>query len=245
LLTHQCGFEPIGQVMGSCVYQVGWQYLPQSAWVYASGEMDVLSQSQIEARRLAFSRLRQEAKLLGADGVVGVRFTRQESNAGTSTIEFMAVGTAVRRTGAPPLAHDVEPFVSNLSGQDHWTLRRGGFAPLGFVFGTCAWYQYPDWRSQSAMMSWSNAELTSLTRGLYTAREIAMSRLEAESHLLSASGVVGVNFETHIEVMEVQSQNQNSGGFIMHCTAWGTAIGRDPGPYPDPISVSPIVSIRG
>ena len=71
-----------------------------------------------------------------------------------------------------------------------------------------------------------------------------MSRLEAESHQLQATGVVGVSFETHIEVMAVQAQNQGSGGFIMHCTAWGTAIGHDPGPMPDLISISPILSMR-
>jgi len=246
LLTMQCGFEPLGQVMGSCVYQVGWQYVPTSQWVYASGEMQVLSASQIEARNLAFSRLRQEVKLLGGDGVVGVRFTRQESNFGNSTIEFMAVGTAVRRVGAPPLAPGAEPFVSNLSGQDHWLLRQRGYAPLGFVFGTCAWYQYPDWRSANAMMSWSNAELGSLSQGLYTAREIAMTRLESETRRLHATGVVGVTFESHIEVMAQQAQtaNQNQGGFVMHCTAWGTAIGPDPNPTAPATSIESIVSLK-
>jgi uncharacterized protein YbjQ (UPF0145 family) len=243
LLTHQCGFEPLGQVMGSCVYQVGWQNVPTAMWVYSSGEMQVLSNSQIEARGRAFSRLKQEAQLLGADGVVGVRFTREESNFGSSTIEFMAVGTAVRRIDAPPLGRGQEPFVSNLSGQDHWALRQHGYAPLGFVFGTCAWYQYPDWRSSSAMMSWSNAELTSLSQGLYTAREIAMSRLEFETRSLRASGVVGVTFESHIEVME-QNNQSSPGGFIMHCTAWGTAIGVDVSITPPRTSVTPIVFLN-
>jgi uncharacterized protein YbjQ (UPF0145 family) len=226
LLTHECGFVPVGQVMGSCIYHVGWQFVNQSFWGYGSQEMATLTQSQYDARILAFSRLRQEAKLLGADGVVGVRFTRTSSDFSSQDIEFMAIGTAVRRLGAPPLPANREPFVSNLSGQDHWMLRRAGMAPLGFVFGTCAWYQYPDWRTGNAMMSWSNVELTSLSQGLYTARELAMDRMEAEGRSLAARGVVGVTFETHHEHLE-QSQN-NPGGFIMHFTAWGTAIGPDP-----------------
>lgn len=232
LLTRECGFEPVGQVMGSCVYQVGWQYLPQSVWGYSSGELEMMTASQIEARNLAFSRLREEAKLLGADGVVGVRFTFRQGDFGMAALEFMAVGTAVRRIGAPPPASGKQPFVSNLSGQDHWMLRKAGFAPLGFVFGACVWYQYPDWFSANAMMSWSNAELTSLTQGVYTAREVAISRLEAESHLLAASGVVGMYFEDHVEPMAVQAQGQTGArqAFVMHCTAWGTAIGPDPAP---------------
>ncbi len=247
LLTRQCGFEPVGQVMGSCVYQVGWQYLPQAAWVYASGEMEVLTASQMEARNLAFARLRQEAKILGADGVVGVRFSRQDSNVGVSNIEFMAVGTAVRRIGAPPLAPGSEPFVSNLSGQDHWLLRKGGFSPLGFVFGTCAWYQYPDYRSTNLMLGWSSGELTSLSQGLYTARGIAMSRLEHESRALGANGVVGVFFETHFEVAaggQAVQANQPQGGFIMHCTAWGTAIGPDPAPISKHDTIRTTLSLK-
>jgi len=241
LLTRQCGFEPLGQVMGSCVYHVGFQWVPTGSWTYASGEMAVMTHAQVEARTLAFNRLMEEARLLGADGVVGVRFTREQSNFGTSEIEFMAVGTAVRRIGAPPLPPGSLPFVSNLSGQDHFLLRQRSLAPLGFVFGTCAWYQYPDWRSQNAMMSWSNAELTSLSQGVYTAREIAMNRLEGEAWRLKATGVVGVTFETYHEIIE---RTENSpGGFIMHFTAWGTAIGPDPhGPVRStpPLTILPL-----
>jgi len=246
LLTHQCGFEPLGQVMGTCVYQIGWQYLPTNYWGMGSSELEMLSGSQMDARNRAFSRLRQEAKLLGGDGVVGVRFEWQESEQGSQMIEFKAVGTAVRKKGAPPLAPGHEPFVSNLNGQDHWALRQAGFAPLGFVFGSCAWFQYPDWRSQSAMMSWSNAELTSVTHGLYTAREIAMARLTSETRMLHAEGVVGVDFHTKFEMIEVQSQSSNTAarGFLMHCTAWGTAIGRDPESY-QRNEVVPFVSLQG
>ena len=243
LLTHQCGFEPLGQVMGSCVYHVGWQYVPRSTWGNASGEMAVMTESQVNARRLAFSRLGQEVKLLGGDGVVGVRFTREQSNFGTGDIEFMAIGTAVRRIKAPPLAANAEPFVSNLSGQDHWLLRQAGFAPLGFVFGTCAWFQYPDWRSQNAMLSWQNAELTSLSQGVYTAREVAMNRMHFEGRRLAAHGVVGVTFENYVEVIEADPNQSQSGGFIMHCTVWGTAIGPDPFGPAQPNPISPVLFV--
>lgn len=244
LLTHQCGFEPLGQVMGSCVYHSGWQYLPSSAWFYGSSELAVMTQSQIEARDLAFSRLRQEAKLLGGDGVVGVRFTRQPSSFGGVEMEYMAIGTAVRKKNAPPLAPGKEPFVSNLSGQDHWQLRNAGFAPVGFVFGACVWYQYPDWRSQSALSGWWNAEVTSLSLGTYTAREIAMSRVSAEANLLGARGVVGVDFESHFEILEADPNQNRPGGFIMHCTAWGTAIGADSHAPDAPLTIKPILPIN-
>ncbi len=226
MLTHECGFDPLGQIMGSCVYNVGWQFLPNSGWFNVSGELQVMSKAQMDARQLAFDRLRQEAKLLKADGVVGVRFERKENDWGTGLIEFIAVGTAVRRRDAPPLAPGAEPFVSNLSGQDHWMLRKDGYKPVGFAFGNCTWYQYPDWRSQNALLSWSNAELTSISQGLYTAREIAMDRMESYARMVNAEGVVGMNIDTRMERVE-NSNNNQSGGFIIHFTAWATAIGRE------------------
>ena len=223
-LTRECGFEPLGQVMGSCVYNVGWQYMPAGSWVYSSQEFAILTQAHYDARYRAFDRLKQEAKLLKADGVVGVRFLRQgEELWSNNMLEYIAIGTAVRRTNAPP-ALAKEPFVSNLSGQDHWMVRKEGYKPVGFVFGNCSWCQYPDWRSQSAMFSWSNAELTSLTQGVYTARELAINRMEAEAHAVHAEGVVGVTVE--MKVNEYEDGNNNR-WYIMTFNAFGTAIAGD------------------
>ena len=69
LLVRQAGFRPLTQVMGSCFYSVGFQYMPMgSNWGYgysAGGtyELDVQSEAWNEARRLALSRLAQEAQL--------------------------------------------------------------------------------------------------------------------------------------------------------------------------------------
>src|SRR2546423_1402597 len=80
-LVRQAGYEPLVQVMGSSVYHVGWQYMPTgywSNWGGASSEMTVLTQAFYNARHLALGRLQQEAALLGATGVVGVRLHRNE-----------------------------------------------------------------------------------------------------------------------------------------------------------------------
>ncbi|MGI4792076.1 MAG: heavy metal-binding domain-containing protein [Janthinobacterium lividum] len=68
-LTATEGIRPLGQVMGSTVYHVGWQYTP----MYSSTELVTLTHAQYHARLLAISRLQQEARLLGAHGVIGVR----------------------------------------------------------------------------------------------------------------------------------------------------------------------------
>ncbi len=106
LLVRRAGFRPLTQVMGSCFYNVGWQWMP-GGMGYASGgfggyaegqtiELETQSAAWNDARRLAIGRLAEEAKRAGADAVVGVRLQRGGFDWAAGLIEFVAVGTAVR-----------------------------------------------------------------------------------------------------------------------------------------------------
>jgi uncharacterized protein YbjQ (UPF0145 family) len=224
MLTLECGYEALGQVMGSSVYNMGYQYMPASNWYYSSGELQVLSQAHMDARHLAFGRMLQEAKLLNADGVVGVRLERREGDVEAGMMEFIAVGTAVRKKGSPPLAPGALPFMSSLSGQHMWMLEKEGMDTVGFAFGTSVYFQIPDWRGQNVLWSWSNAEMTSLTQGFYAAREIAMGRLSQDAMRVGASGVVDVTVENHYR--RYTDNNNNLIGIIVYFTAFGTAVAR-------------------
>ncbi|HVT11351.1 MAG TPA: heavy metal-binding domain-containing protein [Fimbriimonadaceae bacterium] len=223
LLAREMGYESLGLVMGSSVYQIGWQFMPSSNWWYQSGELQVMSQAQSEARQLAMNRMEEEARLLGADGVVGVRLTRRVVEG--HLIEFMAVGTAVRHPESRKRG-DGRPFLSDLSGQGIWQLEEAGFVPVGFGFGTCVYFQIPDWRGQNVMWSWSNGEMVSLTGGFYAAREIAMERLTDEFEQTDADGIVGVELEVFAEPRT--DDHDHLIGLIIHYTAYGTAISRMP-----------------
>lgn len=243
LLTAECGFEPLGQVMGCCVYHVGWQNL-QTNWGgwYGSQEWVVLTQAAYDARSLCFGRLEQEASILRADGVVGVRLERTRVDVDDSTIEFKAVGTAVRKKNGPPLGAGQAPFLSNLNGQDHWALRQAGMRPAGFVFGNCSWLQLGGWSQYGAAQSWANAEFSDYTQGVYTAREIALERLSEEAKRFGAIGVVGMEIETTYEPIELPNQGQGYGALLVQFTALGTAIASDPW-RPDkvkPLAIMPV-----
>ena len=67
--SREAGFEPLGLVLGSSIYHIGFQ---QAQW-NQSQEMGVLTQAMYHARELAMTRMEEEADQLGADGVVGVR----------------------------------------------------------------------------------------------------------------------------------------------------------------------------
>jgi len=79
-LVHALGLRPISQVMGSSIYHVGWQQRPGSFGGWQPGgvsqELTVVSEAWNTARRRAFARLEQEAKLVGADAVVGVHLMK-------------------------------------------------------------------------------------------------------------------------------------------------------------------------
>ena len=222
-LTVSEGVRPLGQVMGSTIYHVGWQYTP----MYSSMELVVLSHAQYHARLLALSRLQQEAKLLGAHGVIGVRLERKTYDWGENLLEFAARGTAVALPDVPVPEH---PFVCALSGQEYYALRRGGFAPVGFAFGTCTYYHVSSyatqWVNQGGFFGGGmiNQELTDYTQAVYTARHAAMSRLADEAARVAAEGVVGVTIEDNIHTREVEVNNQQRRDLVVEFTALGTAI---------------------
>jgi uncharacterized protein YbjQ (UPF0145 family) len=249
LLTEECGYEPLGQVMGCCVYHVGWQGLASgwggySGWNRMSQELGVLTQAYFDARHLCFGRLEQEAAILRADGVVGVRFERSGADLPSGNFEFKAVGTAVRSKGAKTAPPTSSPFVSNLNGQDHWSLRQAGLRPVGFAFGNCSWYQVAGWRNQMLNNgSWVNGELSDFTKGVYTAREIALERLSVEAGRLGALGVVGMVVEPTFEPIEYEMNNMRYEDLLVQFTIYGTAIAYEIG-RPVKFDVVPVVSLE-
>src|SRR3954447_16195511 len=92
LLVKEAGFEPLGLVVGSSIYHIGFQ---QSSW-NQNQEMGVLSQAMYQARELAMTRMEEEADQLGGDGIVGVRLDIGRYEWGANLAEFIAIGTAVK-----------------------------------------------------------------------------------------------------------------------------------------------------
>src|SRR3984957_7470937 len=199
LLVREVGFRPVGLVLGSSIYHVGLQF---GKWGQ-SQELDVLSQAMYHARELAMSRMEAEASALGADGIVGVRLDVEFKEFGADIAEVIAVGTAVKADGADPgpggtwRNNKGKPFTSDLSGQDFWTLVRAGYAPLDMVMGSCVYHIAHQRMGQAFGNMGRNVELPQYTQALYDARELAMSRMQAEAEALHAEGIVGVQLKQH------------------------------------------------
>ena len=227
-LVHAIGLRPLTQVMGSSIYHVGWQQRP-GTWGMQTGaisqELTVVSEAWNSARLRAFARLEQEAKLVGADAVVGVRLTVGQHDWAAEAIEYVAVGTAVRIDGAE---RTERPALTDLSGQDFWKLRQAGHRPLGVVGASTVHYIVAGWSTQQAQSgfyaSWANQELKDFTRGVYDARETALARMTAEARHQGAAGVVGVSISHHIERREAGGGSGRQ-DLVVTFHVLGTAIG--------------------
>jgi uncharacterized protein YbjQ (UPF0145 family) len=74
VLVREAGFDPVGLVMGSSIFQVG-RTLPHVPHGEPGCEMVDVTRALYDARELAMGRMEEEAEALGADGVIGVRLT--------------------------------------------------------------------------------------------------------------------------------------------------------------------------
>jgi len=207
------GFSPVGQVMGSAVYNVGWTYSGCGyAGAYAgagfgprvfntggfSGAgmgsgfvgapvVDVPSVRSLleQARHRAVERMRAECAGLGGDGIVGVRLTLR--NFYGNGVEFGAIGTAVRADGP---VRPAQPFTSDLSGQDFAKLIRAGWVPVDLVMGVGAVIRHDDWTQAVQMGTWRNNEVSGLTQLVNTARAAARESLAKDAARRGGHSVV-------------------------------------------------------
>src|SRR2546427_2455771 len=92
-MVEEAGFEPLGFVMGSSFFHVGIQWTMQPFQNY---ELDVLTAALYHAREYAMARMEEEAFILGADGVVGVRLEVGRHDWAAPMAELQAFGTAIR-----------------------------------------------------------------------------------------------------------------------------------------------------
>jgi len=215
VLLGEAGFEPLGFVVGSSIYHVGMQV---GRWSQ-NQELQVLSQAMYNARELAMARMQSEADHLGADGIVGVELRMQMYAWGQEVLEFVATGTAVKAIGGTGVhrAPNGRAFTSDLSAQDFFRLLAAGAVPVAFVLGTTVYHIAHQSAMQALRQAGQNQEMVQFTQGVYDARELSLSRMQAEADQAGASGIVGVS---------VAVANHVWGEHATEFLATGTAIRR-------------------
>jgi uncharacterized protein YbjQ (UPF0145 family) len=244
------GFEPVGQVLGACVYSIGYTggYACPGAWGSWGYGTPVQTTTQVssrggygsygpmvkalyEARHKALDRMSAECEELGGHGVVGVRLTIGPFPAGG--LEFKAIGTAIRAPGVGPVStwksrrgHRHRPFTSDLSGQDFAKLTMKGWVPAGLALGISIGSRHDDWMTVG-QTRWGagNAEVTGFTELVADARHDARVQLERDVARLGGEGVVIASMDMRVRERECPVQ-EGRRDHIVEATTIGTAIVR-------------------
>ncbi|MBT9582041.1 heavy metal-binding domain-containing protein [bacterium] len=130
------GYCPIRLVLGVSVYSIGMVGSFSSLFKsLVSGEIKEMTALIYDARENAIAKIARDAEACGADDVVGVRTYIKNLSGGV--VEFMAIGTAVKRIpgvetlseNLPPQAvmHDSDTFIEPSLGMSSYNLN----APSG------------------------------------------------------------------------------------------------------------------
>jgi uncharacterized protein YbjQ (UPF0145 family) len=138
---------------------------------------------------------------------------QQQANADPGTLGVPQ--DAMRRLAELRPGQPGSLFTSDLSVNEFLLVREVGFRPLGLVLGSSIYHvglQVARWGKSQ--------ELDVLSQAMYHARELAMTRMEAEAHELGADGIVGVRLD--VEMKEF-------GADIAEFIAVGTAVKAEPG----------------
>jgi uncharacterized protein YbjQ (UPF0145 family) len=116
-LTHM-GYVPLKLVLGTAVYSLGIVGgLKAMLKSLSKGEVHDLTSLIYDAREHAIGLIADEASAIGADDVVGIKTHIHEMG---GLLEFMAVGTAVKRFDGIKTQTDILPPQAIIKDKDTW-----------------------------------------------------------------------------------------------------------------------------
>ena len=123
----QLGVAPIKLLISASIYSLGmiggFKAMLKS---FSQGEISDLTSLIHDARESAIDRLKREADALRADDVIGVKTYIAEI--GNGLVEFLAVGTAVRRLDGLAVATPHLPAQATIADRDTWIDGTIGFS---------------------------------------------------------------------------------------------------------------------
>ncbi len=124
------GYAPIKLLMSTSIYSARFRRRirrPRSNRFTCAAEISSeLTRLVHDAREVAIDRIKREADQLGAEDVVGVKTYIAELNSGL--VEFMAIGTAIKKTPGLAVATPTLPVQAIIQDKDTWIDGDFGFS---------------------------------------------------------------------------------------------------------------------
>ena len=222
------GFDAVGEVMGAIVQSIRWTGYSGCTAYGNSGRgrkspivrfdgFAPYTNALTRGYATALRRMLLEASAIGADGVVGVRFTVTKLYGGAT--EFIALGTGVR---ARSHTRPQYVFSTHLPGQDIAKLLTAGWVPVDLVFGISVAILH-----DLGQPSWvlGNSEYDGYTKLITDARADARERFGRRIRTQGADGAIVSSMALRSWPMEMES----SGGHrhrVAEASMFGTSVAR-------------------
>lgn len=139
--------------------------------------------------RTALARLVEEARAVGADGVIDLRMDqRRIATGGASVWSFLATGTAVRSMGGTRAA---TPFTSALSAAQVASALRCGWVPVSYLACPVMAVRWVEPASRQAQrLSSDNGEVVAYSETVNVCRRQAGADFAAAARAVGADGAV-------------------------------------------------------
>jgi uncharacterized protein YbjQ (UPF0145 family) len=222
------GFQPVGQVLGAAVYNIGDpgdEECPYGVAVYR-GEGYRSYGPQAGGMRLGPGPVQPPvgvAAIGSARPLVSVLYQARRAAISRMTAECAALGglgvigvtlsigpfgddesiLEFRAFGtairAPGVASRAQPFASDLSGQDFTKLVAHGYVPVGLALGVAVGYRHDDWLTKGqTRLTAGNVEVVGYSELVRQMRTDARNELDLDLVRMGAEGVVVREMSTRI-----------------------------------------------
>lgn len=250
-LTRSAGLRPITQVMGACVYHarnaLGTFGVDPNARPGRAYRLRGPAEPWNDGREGALARMMAEARLCGADAVVGVSIRQTErrmSGRYDASVETVATGTAVTRNGPP--AGPSGPIPTSLSAPDYWKLLQLGQVAVGIVASTTVSGSKPSGETIEMVRStrWSDAsrwprEIPEFSDGLRLAHQAAFRDMHGMAERMGADGIVGVTIDRHQYIAIPKGSHYPQLVVVVHALGTAIADGTPPA-FGSPLIFTPV-----
>ena len=222
------GFQPVGQVLGAAVYNIGDpgdEDCPYGVAVYR-GEGYRSYRPPASGMRLGAGPVQPPvgaAAIGSARPLVSVLYQARRAAISRMTAECAALGglgvigvtlsvgpfgddesiLEFRAFGtavrAPGVKSRAQPFASDLSGQDFTKLVAHGYVPVGLALGVAVGYRHDDWLTKGqTRFTAGNVEVAGYSELVRQMRTDARNELELDLVRMGAEGVVVREMSTRI-----------------------------------------------
>jgi hypothetical protein len=220
-MARRHGIRPIAMVCGTCWYHYGYSW----------------TQGHVEGWAAALARLRAEAVAAGANAVVDVKLRTMRLDLGAS-MDFTAVGTAVKIDGLPESAN---PVIATVPALEFVRLLRSGIVPTGIAVGAeyNIFTTYSNMAGGGLFSTWQNQPLPELSQFWENIRRQATREL----HLDAKRQGNGVLAHTHFgQLLELAGENPRR--YLGRHIVIGTVIHTRNSVTDAPIDVRTVVDMR-